>query len=97
MVDKTSKIHYTILFYLELVDLKDEKYSIIQGFQFYYHLVFRSYDEYLKQMDIWVVMPQALLTKEVRYLNKILGVRGLNHLGNKKGFCNKKRLNSQNK
>lgn len=57
----------------------------------------RSYDEYLKQMDIWVVMPQALLTKEVRYLNKILGVRGLNHLGNKKGFCNKKRLNSQNK
>ena len=50
----------------------------------------RSYDEYLKQMDFWVVTPRFLLTKQIRHLNKLLGVRGLNHLGNKKGFLPKK-------
>lgn len=53
----------------------------------------RSYDEDLKQMDLWVVMPHFLLTKQIRHLNKLLGVRALNHLGNKKGFLTKKSRN----
>lgn len=56
------------------------------------HKTTRSYDEYLKQMDIWVVTPSFLLTKQVRHLNKILGLRGLNHIGNKKGYLPKKKI-----
>jgi hypothetical protein len=48
-----------------------------------------TYDEYLKQMDYWVVGYKHLCTKEVRRLNKLLGMRGINHLGNKKGCKNK--------
>ncbi len=41
------------------------------------------------EVDVWVVTPRMLLSKEVRQLNRLLGMRGINHLGNKKGCKNK--------
>ena len=54
-----------------------------------YYQLRQTYDDYLKQMDYWVVSPRMLLSKEVRQLNRLLGMRGINHLGNKKGCKNK--------
>lgn len=41
------------------------------------------------EMDVWVVTPKMLLSKEVRNLNRLLGLRKVNYFGNKNGCKNK--------
>jgi len=41
------------------------------------------------KMDVWVVTPRMLLSKEVRQLNRLLGISKVNYFGNKNGFKNK--------
>ena len=54
-------------------------------------IAFRDISEYLVELhgnynrwgsDNWVVSPNYLNTKKQRYLNKLLGLSGVNHLGN---------------
>jgi len=39
--------------------------------------------------DVWVITPAHLNTKEQRWLNAKLGLRGINRIGNKNGFKKK--------
>ena len=42
-------------------------------------------------VDVWVVTPERIMTKETRKLNKQLGISNLNYYGNKNGV---KKLNN---
>jgi len=47
------------------------------------------------EMDVWVVTPRMLLSKEVRQLNRLLGISKVNYFGNKNGFKNKLIIKNQ--
>ena len=60
------------------------------------NIAFRDMQEDLGKMinpkEVWNVRPQHLTNKKTRYLNYILGLRSLNHIGNTNGIPNKTKI-----